>query len=91
MKITVRSKTNKQPVSSSIDNNWKEYLDKRGKELDEAKNFDPEDRDSFLDEEEYEDDDWQDMYDYYTPSASRGDYSPSAPWNAPGMSIHDFI
>ena len=52
--------------------------------------FDPEDRDSFLDDE-YEDDDWKDMYDYYTPSASRGDYSPSTPWNAPGMSIHDFI
>ena len=27
----------------------------------------------------------------YTPSATRGDYSPSSPWNAPGMSIHDFI
>ena len=27
----------------------------------------------------------------YTPSASRGDYSPSCPWNAPGMSISDFI
>jgi hypothetical protein len=25
------------------------------------------------------------------PSATAGDYSPSAPWNAPGMSIHDFI
>ena len=27
----------------------------------------------------------------YTPSASAGDYSPSNPWNAPGMSIRDFI
>lgn len=27
----------------------------------------------------------------YTPSATNGDYSPSSPWNAPGMSIHDFI
>ena len=26
-----------------------------------------------------------------TPSATRGDYSPSAPWNAPGMSVRDFI
>lgn len=25
------------------------------------------------------------------PSATAGDYSPSAPWNAPGMSIRDFI
>lgn len=29
--------------------------------------------------------------DDYTPSATRGDYSPSNPWDAPGMSIHDFI
>lgn len=27
----------------------------------------------------------------YTPSATRGDYSPSHPWDAPGMSISDFI
>ena len=27
----------------------------------------------------------------YTPSAECGDYSPSAPWLAPGMSIKDFI
>lgn len=27
----------------------------------------------------------------YTPSATAGDYSPSNPWNAPGMSIRDFI
>lgn len=27
----------------------------------------------------------------YTPSSSAGDYSPSNPWNAPGMSIRDFI
>jgi hypothetical protein len=29
--------------------------------------------------------------DNYTPSATHGDYSPSSPWNAPGMSISDFI
>lgn len=27
----------------------------------------------------------------YIPSAESGDYSPSNPWNAPGMSISDFI
>ena len=27
----------------------------------------------------------------YTPSATNGDYSPSCPWNAPGMSVSDFI
>ncbi len=28
---------------------------------------------------------------HYCPSAWAGDYSPSCPWNAPGMSIRDFI
>lgn len=28
---------------------------------------------------------------HYTPSAENGDYSPSNPWDAPGMSIKDFI
>ena len=32
----------------------------------------------------YEDDD-------YTPSSTNGDYSPGNPWDAPGMSISDFI
>lgn len=27
----------------------------------------------------------------YRPSASNGDYSPSHPWDAPGMSIRNFI
>lgn len=29
--------------------------------------------------------------DDYTPSAESGDYSPGNPWDAPGMSIRDFI
>lgn len=29
--------------------------------------------------------------DDYCQSSTRGDYSPSNPWDAPGMSIHDFI
>jgi hypothetical protein len=28
---------------------------------------------------------------HYTPSSTNRDYSPSNPWDAPGMSIHDFI
>ena len=33
-----------------------------------------------------------DEYHYhYTPSAENGDYSPSNPWDAPGMKISDFI
>lgn len=27
----------------------------------------------------------------YIPSATRGDYGPSHPWDAPGMSMKDFI
>ena len=27
----------------------------------------------------------------YVPSAERGDYSPSNPWDAPGMKMSDFI
>lgn len=34
--------------------------------------------------------DWE-PEEEYTPSASAGDYSPSNPWNAPGMSLSDFI
>ena len=40
------------------------------------------------------DDEW-DEYDCddedYIPSSTNGDYSPSDPWNAPGMSAKDFI
>ncbi len=28
---------------------------------------------------------------YYTPSSTAGDYGPSNPWEAPGMSVSDFI
>ncbi len=34
-----------------------------------------------------------DCYDeeHYCPSATAGDYGPGNPWDAPGMSIRDFI
>lgn len=35
--------------------------------------------------------DKQNSDDEYTPSATAGDYSPSNPWDAPGMSMSDFI
>ena len=54
-----------------------------------------------LEEEEWGDDyitvahegNFCDFYDDedYVPSAENGDYSPSNPWDAPGMSIKDFI
>ena len=31
------------------------------------------------------------LMDDYCPSATYGDYSPSNPWDAPGMSVRDFI
>ena len=37
-----------------------------------------------------EDDEYDDNGEY-VPSAENGDYSPGNPWDAPGMSIHDFI
>lgn len=36
-------------------------------------------------------DDAYEEEDYYCPSSTNGDYSPSNPWDAPGMSIRDFI
>jgi len=42
-----------------------------------------------LDMEEYREK--PDSKDHYTPSSTYGDYSPSHPWDAPGMSIKDFI
>lgn len=33
----------------------------------------------------------EELEEEYYPSATRGDYSPSNPWDAPGMSISDFI
>lgn len=33
----------------------------------------------------------EDESEEYQPSATAGDYSPCTPWNAPGMSVRDFI
>lgn len=34
----------------------------------------------------------EDAYEYdYIRSSTNGDYGPSNPWNAPGMSVKDFI
>lgn len=42
-----------------------------------------------VDEPEWEEPDGDD--DDYVPSSTNGDYSPSHPWDAPGMKISDFI
>lgn len=73
----------KYPTFKLYLNSALNYRDKVPSDIDEL---------AFLDKEvptdpspyDYEDDD-------YTPSSTRGDYGPSNPWDAPGMSIHDFI
>lgn len=48
----------------------------------------------FFDDDCNNDFDGFDSYDGYNDrytSSTRGDYSPSNPWDAPGMSIKDFI
>jgi len=41
-----------------------------------------------FDAPEYTGEPWEEEY---TPSCTAGDYGPGNPWDAPGMSIHDFI
>jgi len=43
-----------------------------------------------VDEDEFEHQNLEE-FEEYTPSSMYGDYSPSCPWNAPGMSVSDFI
>ena len=54
--------------------------------------------DGEIDETDYWVDEDDDIHWHYTsededyiPSSTNGDYSPSHPWDAPGMSIKDFI
>lgn len=48
--------------------------------------------DGAIDETDYSIKECDDKYHYhYTPSSTNGDYSPSNPWDAPGMKISDFI
>ena len=44
-----------------------------------------------IDTDEDECDEHDDDDEDYIPSAERSDYSPSNPWDAPGMSVKDFI
>lgn len=39
----------------------------------------------------YEEEFYEGEEEEYTPSNTYGGYSPSSPWNAPGMCIDDFI
>ena len=42
-------------------------------------------------EDDNEEIEWDEEEREYIPSAENGDYSPSNPWDAPGMKISDFI
>lgn len=42
-------------------------------------------------QEDIEDDEEDDEDEEYCPSSTAGDYGPGNPWDAPGMSIKDFI
>ena len=44
-----------------------------------------------LDMKQYRDTTGEDVDDHLAPSSTGGDYSPSHPWDVPGMSVSDFI
>ena len=44
-----------------------------------------------LDMEQYRDASGEDADSHTAPSSASGDYSPTDPWDAPGMSVSDFI
>ena len=70
-------------------------VDEASKEFDRQLNYGEVDfsdgclTDSKITIEEDDEPEWDD--EDYIPSAENGDYSPSHPWDAPGMSISDFI
>lgn len=41
--------------------------------------------------EDFEDEEEDEDNDEYVPSSENGDYSPSNPWDAPGMKMSDFV
>ena len=44
-----------------------------------------------VDEDSYDEDEAMFDEEEYVPSSSRRDYGPGNPWDAPGMSVRDFI
>ena len=86
-------------IITSIDDNCYEFSEKlnviksSGITADELKMLGFDYVNTWLEDAENEDEwgepDWDD--EDYIPSAENGDYSPSAPWLAPGMSERDFI
>lgn len=76
----------KHPDYKFYANSAYNYRDLVPKEIDELAFLDEDGDEYYAEDYEHYDED-----DEYTPSATRGDYSPSNPWDAPGMSIRDFI
>ena len=83
---------------TSVDNNCYEFSEKvnviksSGVTADELKSLGFDYMNDWIEdtsEDDWDEPDWDD--EDYVPSSTNGDYSPSNPWDAPGMSIKDFI
>lgn len=74
-----------QSKEEQIEEAEKYYTDQQIEEwIEDLKN--PESTPVFVEDTEY-----MEQEERYTPSSTAGDYSPSHPWDAPGMRISDFI
>ena len=79
----------------AIDESIKEMKEYLALSPEERQELDQKEAEALADHDcEVEDDfpvgDWrEDMY--YCPSSTAGDYGPGNPWDAPGMSVRDFI
>lgn len=91
---TLKRKINEAKIQSDLEKADDEVLDAYHKDLIAKGDFN--ELMHLIDDMRFEimygyQDEWEDDEEPYRPSASRRDYSPSSPWNAPGMSVSDFI
>lgn len=68
---------------------WTEYLCEEINKTPEQKQKEAEER--IMLEKDFVNEDFVNDFFHDSVSCTAGDYSPSSPWNAPGMSIRDFI
>lgn len=85
-----RNKTKEEEIRFVEEHYTDEDLDKWISLLKEPEEECNEDYSEEYDEDLHEDSLYEDNY-LYISSCTAGDYSPSNPWDAPGMSIRDFI
>lgn len=69
---------------------WTESLLEEINKTPEQKQKEAEERERIMLENDFMNDFMNDFF-HDSVSCTAGDYSPSSPWNAPGMSIRDFI